>query len=594
MGPSRLVSPSEVPKAGFLYQSSRSTLFLMKCPYCATDNRDDREACYHCGKDISMLRLIVNKARHHYNVALEHAERQRFPEALAELEHCLELDRSFVPAHVVMGTVYAKMEKFDEAERSWQAALALDPHIQKAHEYLNKSNTARQAVPLLRRLRWLVYGAAAVTALFVFLIGWQIRPTKSDEQVRQILAKIEAGDLGGALNTAERLEESAHNRRIRQAARLLQAAVRQRYELVSTEMFVLLLNDKPVEAHQLFQRVTTGREPPEPYNRQFALFDQKAVEKALDMAAIWQRAAEQDLITYDELVRRIEPMNQAFIGQSEVTARLAETLAAGRRAWALRELAKIPESGLSTSQTLAWLARVQEIARHAPECHSDASSVTQQLLEAAIEPLESRMKKAVAAKNASALRAAIADLEQLAAYGTPLGAPELLEQARADLRRLDVDRIKSTLTALTSADIPQLDGVVAAFEGTTGIRVAEDAETSGALAATRRRLAAAVVNWCSDRYARFAKGGMTDEEAQWILDRADFALEYYAGKTWRYTRDCVMYCAAMAATKAGDTAAALKWVDRLEKTHPESSYLPQARRLRPAKTAPETSAEAEM
>ncbi len=564
----------------------------MKCPYCATDNRDDREACYHCGKDISMLRLIVNKARHHYNVALEHAERQRFPEALAELEHCLELDRSFIPAHVVMGTVYAKMEKFDEAERSWQAALALDPHIQKAHEYLGKSNIARQAMPLLRRLHGLVYGAAAVIALFAVLIVWQLYPTKSGEQVEQILAKIEAGDFGGALNIAERLEESARTRRMRQAARLLQAAVRQRYELASIEMFTLLLNDKPVEAHQLFQRVTAGHEPPEPYNRQFTLFDQKAVEKVLDMADLWRRAAEQDLIAYDELVRQVEPISQTFVGQPLVTARLAETLAAGRRAWALRELAQIPESGLSTTQTLTWLARVQEVATHAPEGRTEASSVTQRLLEAAMAPLESRMKKAVAAKNASALRAAIADLEQLATFGTPEGAPELLEQARADLRRLDVERIKNTLGALTSADIPQLDSIVAVLGQTTGIPVAEDNETSGALAVTRRRLAAGVVNWCSDRYTRFAKGGMTDDEARWILERAEFALEHYAGKTWRYTRDCVMYCAALAAAKSGDTAAAFRWVDRLEKTHPESSYLPQARRLRHAKTAPEKSEEA--
>ena len=34
----------------------------MLCPYCQTENRDDREACYYCKKDLSMLRLIVNKA----------------------------------------------------------------------------------------------------------------------------------------------------------------------------------------------------------------------------------------------------------------------------------------------------------------------------------------------------------------------------------------------------------------------------------------------------------------------------------------------------------------------------------------------------
>ena len=146
----------------------------MKCPYCSTDNREDRETCYHCGKDISMLRLIVNRARHHYNVALEHAERERYAEALAELQHCLELDASFFPAHVVMGTIHAKMGKFADAERCWQAALSFDPHIRKAHEYLDKSHMVQRAVPLLSRLRLVVAAVVTLAVLLAVLIVWRL------------------------------------------------------------------------------------------------------------------------------------------------------------------------------------------------------------------------------------------------------------------------------------------------------------------------------------------------------------------------------------------------------------------------------------
>ena len=57
----------------------------MRCPFCKTENRDDLETCYSCEKDLSMLRLIVQKARAHFNRALEFAERDRNEEAIAEL-----------------------------------------------------------------------------------------------------------------------------------------------------------------------------------------------------------------------------------------------------------------------------------------------------------------------------------------------------------------------------------------------------------------------------------------------------------------------------------------------------------------------------
>ena len=64
----------------------------MLCPYCQTDNREDRETCYICGKDISTIRLVTNKARQHYNDALEHAERGRTTEAIDELKNAIDLD----------------------------------------------------------------------------------------------------------------------------------------------------------------------------------------------------------------------------------------------------------------------------------------------------------------------------------------------------------------------------------------------------------------------------------------------------------------------------------------------------------------------
>ncbi len=142
----------------------------MLCPYCQTDNRDDREQCYHCRRDLTMLRVIVNKAKHHYNQALEFAERDRVDDAIHELQNTLDLDASLVNAHVVLGTLYARKEMFAEARECWQRALAVDHRMLKAHQYLEKAERAEVIFPAMRRLRAAIGGLAAAVALLA--VGW--------------------------------------------------------------------------------------------------------------------------------------------------------------------------------------------------------------------------------------------------------------------------------------------------------------------------------------------------------------------------------------------------------------------------------------
>lgn len=145
----------------------------MICPYCETANRDERDRCYHCEKDLSMLRLIVNRARHHYNTALEKAERGLVDDAIAELKNALELDSRHVNAHVVLGTLLARQERFDEARQAWKEALATNPAMLKAHEYIGKSDVFRRGIPALRFYRAL--SLAALLALAGVCAIWGIR-----------------------------------------------------------------------------------------------------------------------------------------------------------------------------------------------------------------------------------------------------------------------------------------------------------------------------------------------------------------------------------------------------------------------------------
>lgn len=140
----------------------------MKCPFCGTENREDRDTCYYCSKDISMLRLLVNKARHHFNHGLEHAERGRLKDAAAELVNALDLDSNFSQARVVLGTIYAKMEDMEKARETWREAICRDRNLEKAFEYLNKVDQVIEQRPMRK---WLRISIASVIGLFFGLIS---------------------------------------------------------------------------------------------------------------------------------------------------------------------------------------------------------------------------------------------------------------------------------------------------------------------------------------------------------------------------------------------------------------------------------------
>jgi len=552
----------------------------MKCPYCTTENREDRESCYHCGKDISMLRVVINKARHHYNVALEHAERQRYPESLAELEHCLELDHSFVPAHVVTGTVYAKMGKFDEAERAWQAALSLDPHVAKAHEYIGKSALAKQAVPLLRRLRWAVGSAVAVTVVFTLLIVWRARPTGHRGDVVRITAAIETGDYRTALEIAHRLEDRAQSRDIRQAARIFAETVGQRYESAAIQMVTLLLDARPIEAHEFYQQLIQGRELPQPYQRQMESLDRKAADQTMALMDSWRRQMDDGTLSYEELVKKTERVSQVFAQRDEVARKRAALLASARQAWVAQTLNRLPASPLSTTDTLTWLARLRDMSARVPESREVLTSASKRLVAGAVGQLEPRMDKLLAGKDPAPVRSALATLQGLNTYGRTPAADRLIEKAQAGLRRLETDRFKARLAAATMADIPQLDAWILAWEKETSATIARDADASATLGRARRRMAAEVVTWCTDREMRFMRRKITNDEAKLVTDRAEFVLKYSGAKTWRNTRDCVAFCAAVGWLQLGNKTEAVRWCNRLLKDYPDSSYGSTARGLR--------------
>lgn len=180
----------------------------MICPYCNTVNRDDREVCYHCNKDLSMLRLIINKAKHHYNLAVEHAERNRLYEALTELQNSLDLDKTNVNARVLIGTIYAKQKKMDEAIEEWEKAMAMDPAIQKAYGYIPKARKMKEAIPVFSFLKIISGVLLVCVILIVFLVVKTLRPNPAETLLNKAIKDYNSYQYSEALDKIAQFNKS--------------------------------------------------------------------------------------------------------------------------------------------------------------------------------------------------------------------------------------------------------------------------------------------------------------------------------------------------------------------------------------------------
>lgn len=150
-----------------------------------------------------MLRLMVNKARQHYNDALEHAERGRTAEAIDELHNSLDLDRRFANAHVVLGTLYAKSGEYEKARESWRNALEVQPDLLKAHNYLQKVEAVETSLPALRRFRTIALALLGVIALLTAGLFWQARPNPEVDRLRTAKNAYNEGNYGRAIKELE-------------------------------------------------------------------------------------------------------------------------------------------------------------------------------------------------------------------------------------------------------------------------------------------------------------------------------------------------------------------------------------------------------
>ena len=101
-----------------------------QCPYCGGYIPVDATVCPACYEDLSGLARLEFQPAIHYNHALALAREGRLEEARDKLIVSTTLDESFLPAHVLLAKIYARMENWPRANEAVVRALQLAPEDQ--------------------------------------------------------------------------------------------------------------------------------------------------------------------------------------------------------------------------------------------------------------------------------------------------------------------------------------------------------------------------------------------------------------------------------------------------------------------------------
>jgi tetratricopeptide (TPR) repeat protein len=570
----------------------------MKCPYCQTENRDDQEKCYHCERDLSMLRLIVNKAKHHFNQGLELADRGRNDEAISEMKNALDLDATLVNARVVLGTLYAKQERFEEARRCWDEALEQDHRLAKAHEYLGKADVVEQSLPAIKNLqRMSVLLGVAAAVLLIAVIGLlaagmgrgsvgggaptqgtttrQAMPSHPgpDETIPVTLTPVTKPAEGSAVDAqllaqiAEMRKELAATREEAQASRLRATALEsQRLDLAVVAMaagsadVALELVRRVRESGQLDAATAERAEQIERQATESLAAGARAaaegyVAGATDYATFkrandaWLRAAGSGPAADEarQLAQRIE----AAEGE-RLLAKANDTIANGALADAIRATAELkslrPEQADAVAMTLDL--------RLDAEAAQLTEAVQGLVGEGAFAEAWARIDEMAMAYRSAGREEGIADLDALRRAVGEREATTQLEQARAAYD-----------DKLWEAFLEQAGGIDAAMLGET-----EKGELEATIARAKSRLAQERWGWFQELDPKFSDGRISEEEAARAaaIYRATIA-DLPESMAW--AKAPILFYAATAHLKLGEAAEAAKRIEEIEAMEKIPDYI---------------------
>lgn len=541
----------------------------MRCPHCGTENRDDRAICYHCSKDLMMIRLIVNKAKQHFNNAVELAERQHYGEALGELNDALELNSRFVEALVLRGTILARLERFEEAKESWGRALGLNPQAARAHRYLGQIGEAKASVPLLRRARTVVYGAVGVIGISVAVVLLMVLAGDADaERMQAGWEAIHRGDLVKGREVALALDDP------REGERLL-SAIEGLVELKIDQVAILGIEGDGEDVRSLVAELSSY---------ELTKGQRAELQRTLNQIERVYRQRVENLLATQSLSReRLKRIGGEFSRMESILGEQAEDTIGILRA----QVAGMLEERLRQIEAVAAGAEVPE----------DTAIVDQQLFEGKelavayskhiapvnagekLEELARVYTEKLAEQAAAAARAGEKErYEKIVAYleSFSIQVPENLESAR-QMRAVLIDRLREEhLGQLVSAlDENRTDEALRIYNVLAIEYGFEPDETiQQRVHNARRQLAIESYYALMDMAGEFDARQLSREQAVHALALIENARGPLPPRLSMRADENITYFAYVAHLSLGEEQAAREEAVRLRKEHPESPYLP--------------------
>ncbi|MDX2177339.1 MAG: hypothetical protein SF028_12815 [Candidatus Sumerlaeia bacterium] len=594
----------------------------MRCPACDTTNREDRATCYHCGRDLRLLRLIVNSARNHYNKATEYIERDQLRNAMGELDEALLLNAKFAEAYVLRGALLLRLGREDEARRSWDEALALEPTLARAHTYLTNAGALARAVPAARRAPMLLAGAAALVLLVSAGAFWAARPSRAELTLQAAWSDFASRNLAAADRALDGLPRPLPRKRLEQSAAFLDAsiaAVERRFLDAATAS----ISAGAFEAAEETLRELESAQPTE-RGRESVARSRAAVRsvlearvrellaKPLDSAATREveRAVERfAAVTSDaagaealraELAQRLRERLEAQVdsllageadperireaerllahgGASGLAAadraRLEETLRMAAQDGLRSALARAAQAlarGDGRAAVEAELARAESLSETAGR-RADVEALRIELAAREAEELLARMRAAADSGDGALFRALSRELDRMPVIppGVAAEASALeAEQDRAERASFDT-RLSEALAARS------FDRALALAEEARGAGL-ELTESQRAAVADARRGRALDAYYALAELATDLERGALPPDPERVLALADLELEELPTRLRPRAEELTLFARAAAHRAMGDPAAAAASEAELRARFPASAYLPAA------------------
>lgn len=542
----------------------------MICPYCHTDNRDDREACYHCSRDLTMLRVIVNKAKHHYNQALEFAERDRTDDAIHELQNTLDLDGSMINAHVVLGTLYAKKEEFDKAREHWNAALALDHRMQKAHDYLNKAGQAEVVFPMVRRLKtmntWLMIGLALVVVMWGVSSLVASRPAARVDQMSRALDRFSKIDPNSGASLEELRKTSGDAGLppvVRETASNLARAIEQQQRSRLTEAHAALAEGAPLLALRVANQLNPGSDKAlsSELNQVRAQAEQQILARvdetakaaatgAADMEKLRQAADEAlQVLGKDSPARKkIEAtLARAEVSRAQYTLEQARTVAAGERVESVVPLMlKLRDNNPKLATQIDEIMR----ARLDSEVGHSASQIARTIDKGMLSEAREQVGELMALYTNAGFKEPDSRLAQ---FGSQISAAERRKAYAGAIAAYNEKKYEAFLNMTADPNALSDDPV----QRRMIVQMRADAT---------RQFAGQLYEWMNGLDSRFESGTIDAQTAERVI------------KTWqsvhdngpKYARAPVMFYAAVSYFKLGQPDRAKELIECVRKEYPKS------------------------